>query len=260
MLLHPSFTGEILQKYGIPLKSHATEARTVIEYENMYGAIHYKILQEMGKYKYKIVSLGTSCFVRFTLGRYGLKPFKFEGEKSHPFDLSIHPISSIIECIRTDFNKYLDLNYISQDGNNFNHALYNAGFIHENDLNGDKKMWLERYKKRIDNFRELYGIECPIFFIMMESGITMTNDLYNQLIDCLSEKFKNYKFIYLTTQEADCPVYFDNVISFYKHIQLPTKDYKWQTSGYSETDVGIEFDLKTVEFVRNIIENSLTTK
>ena len=256
MEIHSSFNLEILKKYNIPLKKDPFIARDVEEFEKMYWEIHCKIRREMKKYSYKIVSLGTSCYTRFTLGRYGLKPFKFEGEESHPFDLAIHPISTIIHCIKSDFDKYLDLSYISQNKLWFYHNLYNISFVHEDDLNGNLKLFIERYEKRINNFRKLYLSKIPIFFIMFEDESNITYDEYKQLIDSLKLRFINYKFIYLTPTERKDLLYFNNVISFYRFCPLPDKYYKWQTSGCAETDLGIEFDLKNVEFCKNIIEKN----
>lgn len=256
-IIHNSFNGQILLKYGVCLKSYSSERRTVPEYETMYGRIHAQTMLEMEKYKYKIVSLGTSCFVRFLFGRYGLKPFKYEGEKSHPFDLCISPISSIINCIRTDFDKYLDIDYITQGTNTFHHELYDINFIHEDDLNGNLELFIERYKGRINNFRLLYTSEWPLFFIMFEEEPTINENTYKSLMTVLDMRFSNYKFIYLTTTESITPIYFDGTTSFYKFCQLPTKDYKWQTAGYADTDLGIEFDLKTIEYVKKIIETTI---
>jgi hypothetical protein len=58
----------------------------------------------------KLVSLGEACMARTLATRWGLKASKKFGEKTHPFDLSVHPSSCIPTLFANNFCNYLDLN------------------------------------------------------------------------------------------------------------------------------------------------------
>ena len=261
MIIHPTFNGEILKKYGILSKSHPWEARSTDDWQKTFGLVRCGIRREMEKYSYKIISLGLTCYVRWALSSWGLKPYKSEGEESYPFDLACYPISTIVRCIKTDFAEYLTPSYISQNRLTFHHDWYNIDFVHEKDLEGNPQLLIARYKRRINNFRKLYDTKQIIFFVMFnDTQNLITKNEYEELLSLLCQKQMNYRFIYLTPLEGNIPPYFDNINSFYRFCQLPDEQYKWQTKGCSETDLGIEFDLKNMEFVKNIIEKSFDYK
>ena len=72
---------------------------------------YLQILQDnraLGFERYHLVSLGYNCFGRMTFNYWGLKPRKADGEKTMPFDISVHPLSTVIKLLQTRFADYFD--------------------------------------------------------------------------------------------------------------------------------------------------------
>jgi len=147
------------------------------------------------------VSLGNNCTPRAYM-KYNLQLTKENGYKSCPFDLCITPYSSLIECLKTDFEHFFDLSLIwgtnaegdrsscgkgeqnitNRYGMIFNHEgsthshLFQEGkneddFYIRNDFFEFKK----RYRERIKNFKE-YMKKDTITFI-----INTDNTSYDEL-------------------------------------------------------------------------------
>lgn len=116
------------------------------------------------------LSLGEDCLPRTLLTRWGLKPPSKLGEKSHPFDLAIHPLETVLKLLEDDFSGYLDPESIIFDeklnictiptlGIHFNHEKGR-----EYSENNFTKL-IDTYKRRIDNFRLAVRDPSPIIFV-----------------------------------------------------------------------------------------------
>ncbi len=116
---------------------------------------------------YKIVTLGSSCFLKKILTEYGLKPSKADNEVSVPFDFCITPIKSLIEILNNNFIDYFkNLEYNLNTYNWFN-SKYKIIYNYDTDCTDEQKeKFTERYKKRIENFRNLISSsEKFIYFV-----------------------------------------------------------------------------------------------
>ncbi len=117
------------------------------------------------------VSLGEDCFVRTVLTRWGLKPSSNLGEKSCPFDLSVHRVSMLPAIIRSDFDGYLDLENFSfrKDLDYCQNNALKISFNHEKGskyAENDFEILRDVYRRRIANFRELLAADGRIVFLI----------------------------------------------------------------------------------------------
>lgn len=150
---------------------------------------------------YHIVSLGSNCLPRGLTTAIKLKPRRFYGEKSYPFDLSFNPdLKKTANLIETDFAGYFD-----------NLVINNITFPHDYDLS--EKAFLKRYTNRIKNFHQVMDSDKMVYFIHSNyKTVPLKADILN-LYKVLSNKRKTkpFKLIILTTEYiAGLP----NVIQF----------------------------------------------
>ena len=151
--------------------------------------------------QYEIVSLGCNCLVRTILTRGGVKPSKKEGELSCPFDLVSHPLPTIIKCLKTDFDGYLDDLFFEVRKRNFldfrKKGIWQKSdgtkFFHDKDCKiNDVQKIKTRISNRINNFKQIIKSDTPILFVInvIENGECLET-LYNELVKlCPHKKFK----------------------------------------------------------------------
>lgn len=123
---------------------------------------------------YYIVSLGNSCLSRALLVSAGLKPRRFYGEKSCPFDLyfstDIKNTIRLIENDFLDFFKDIDLD----------------AFPHDDKLT--IRQFKKRYQKRIENFLDIQKSEKIVYYVYSNyTNVPETTDI-TKLYDVLKAK------------------------------------------------------------------------
>lgn len=131
------------------------------------------------------ISLGWACFSTMYGVHTGLRERKSSGYKTCPFDLMLTNIEGVLDCIRTDFEDFLNLNYfdctthLPKEYFPVN-TKYDFKFNHEgfdNFIGPRSKIWapeyqqkfLDRYNTRVDNFRYYCNNAEYITFIAQES-------------------------------------------------------------------------------------------
>lgn len=151
--------------------------------------IYYKGLN------YKIVSLGGFCLPRILTTAAKLKPPKYYGEKSCPFDICIHnDIKKIIECINSDFKNYTDNITYNFSTQFYENKYFDAIYNHDAKLNLHEVK--KRYIKRIKNFRDILNEPTKIYFIYSLyyfGNYPTTEDILN-LYSSLKAKRRNNEF------------------------------------------------------------------
>lgn len=152
---------------------------------------------------YHIVSLGNSCLTRALAVATGIKPRRFYGEKSCPFDLCISNLEWIIELIENDFSNF------------FNNINLNV-FLHDEKLTIEQ--FKNRYNKRIQNFLDIQKSDKKVYYIYSNySTVPDTKDI-NRLYEILKTKRngKPFKLIILTKEQINVP----NVIQIPYDIKI----------------------------------------
>ena len=203
--------------------------------------------------KFHIISLGTNCFVRMTLNLWELKPRKAEGEKTMPFDLSIHPLQSILDFLKNDFNGYFE-NVVFDEQNQFwVNPRYGIKFIH--DKVNDRQLFEKRYKARIENFNSALSDNKPCLFICHVLGnpdVRLVNNLYETLKNkCTNKNFKLILAVFNGVLE-DC----DKNIKIYAR-NFPYENYLYMDKNVKFSQSGYEFEYNFMNCCRTELLNLL---
>ena len=185
---------------------------------------------------FHIISLGTNCFVRMTLNLWELKPRKAEGEKTMPFDLSIHPLDRVIHILKSDFKGYFDNIDYDTANNYWVNNISQIKYVHDHET--DKQIFIERFSRRIENFRAALSDDIPCLFICHVMGdveAQKANELYDIIAQsCSYKKFKLMFAVFngsLENCNENIKVYARNFP--YKNYSYMDKKVKFTKDGYN---------------------------
>jgi hypothetical protein len=119
----------------------------------------------------ELVSLGEDCLSRTIPTQWGLKKCAKLGEKTHPFDLAVHPLPKVVHLIASDFADYLntnDLVYIAER-NLCRNTQLNITFNHEigpQYAENGFALLRETYQRRVENFRSMLQTGRAMVFVV----------------------------------------------------------------------------------------------
>jgi hypothetical protein len=188
------------------------------------------------------ISLGWNCHSAFIGVSTGLRKTKQNGYKTCPFDEMITNYKGIIECIKDDFEflcdiKYLKLikippesKYLNTNGDGdlmiyntkykflFNHESPGHAnfFIHQKWTKGinhyvmnDYEEFINRYKRRIQNMKDLLNSKNMITFILTRPHTELCD--ISELNEVIINKypFLKFKFVFL---DFDKYIYYDHLL------------------------------------------------
>ncbi len=154
-------------------------------------ALYWFSLRDYLRFKYtknQIVSLGSNCLPRGLTTAINLKPRRFYGEKTCPFDLCVNKdLKKITHLIENDFNDFF-----------YNIIVNKENFPHDYKLS--HKNFVSRYQKRIDNFLKIMQSDKILYFIHSNyDKVPKREDILNlyKVIETKRDG-KPFKFILLT--------------------------------------------------------------
>jgi hypothetical protein len=215
--------------------------------------------QMFAGYDCKVVSLGTDCLSRTIPTRWGLKPPKALGERTHPFDLAVHPYEALCQVLDGDFATYLDTAQLAMGGRNYViHKRLKIQFNHEigeKFSENDYAYFLDFYKRRINNFREDTA-NYPVLFILH----MVNNHVPAELYDILARRLTRDDWRLLVINTSDTP-YDDGAAAapgrmLLQHVPYPYAGYVWHVVPHFTTPGGQAFERRIVAAVqRTIVEN-----
>lgn len=203
------------------------------------------------KKKVEIIPLGQNCMPRTILTRWKVKPKKLFGEFTFPFDLAVFETREITKSIKTDFSEFFfNINY-REDSKIWAKEPDCIEFVHEKCFReNDKAKLIDKYLKRIENFRSVMKSSEPLLFVQILGDCDDTNNLYQVLSDLRGEN--PFRFAVIDTQNITKA---HNGIDILK-IEYPSYDYKknWWKKEYYTTLEGVNFERKIAEFCRKITD------
>ena len=183
---------------------------------------------------FHIISIGSNCLPRVLTTAIKLKPRKFYGEKSCPFDFYISDLKRTTELIQNDFSDF------------FENLVVNKNlFPHDYQLNN--KQFKRRYEDRISNFLTLQQSDKMIYYIYTDyKKLPKVEDLEN-LYNILQQKRgeKPFKLIILTTKHLDLK----NIIQIPKEFSIDNS--RWVEFMINEYKI---YDNKYTRYCREIGE------
>lgn len=200
--------------------------------------------------KINIIPLGQNCMPRVILTRWGLKPHKFQGELTYPFDLAVFGIPEITKTLKTDFNEFFDnLEYKNKCWIKAPNCIE---FCHDKRYKeNDKQKLIDLYSKRIQNFRNTIQNKTPIIFVQILGDCQEIENQYKELKRLRADK--PFTFIIIDTENIVPEINLENV--HIKKIPLPNADYKqnwWKKDFYNSKD-GKLFEKQIADFCKKII-------
>ncbi len=212
--------------------------------------------QFFANYDYKLVSVGTDCLSRTIPTRWGLKPPKSLGERTHPFDLAVHPYEAVCEVLDRDFEEYLDVKWLGM--NNLNYVIHKKLKVHFNHEKGENfsaneySYFIEQYRRRINNLREDIANH-PILYVLHITASRVPCQLYEILA-----RGTPRGFALLAISTADDP--FEEATAadappgmILEHIPYPYAGYVWHIPAHYASPAGQAFDRRIVAAVRRTI-------
>lgn len=213
----------------------------------------YEENRKIGFDKYHLISLGYNCFARMTFNYWGLKPRKADGEKTMPFDISVHPLESVCQLLESHFAHYFDKIEFSDKGNCWINPEFKITFVHDHE--NDKELFLERYHSRIKALDEAIGDDIPCLFFAYNEGeieAAKINQLYQILLKICSHK--PFKLIYMVFN-APLPEGINQNIATYQ-ADYP-QGYVHMDKFTKYTFAGLGFEKAVVDFTREKLQQFL---
>lgn len=195
---------------------------------------------------FNFISLGSQCQPRTLLTKFGLKKSKSDGELSCPFDLSISPHNTVAKTINSNFDDFFyglhdlpDGSIKNQLGQIFNHEKESV-FKEKNYY-----AFIERYKKRINNFNQLSKLK-NTFFVIQTSEIKKTHSLLKSIIR--KDLSKNIIIINEGEVEKNNETYYRFFSLNIKiiNIKTPYKNYIWHKGEHAITKEGLDYETSII--------------
>ncbi len=190
------FICKLLTFWIIPSKNRR-RFREILFYFSYSDFIRFK------NTNYHIVSLGSDCVTRALAVATGIKPRKFYGEKSCPFDLYTSNLKRTIELIENDFTDF------------FKNINLDA-FPHDEKLT--IKQFQQRYTKRIQNFLDIYNSDKKVYYIYSNYKVLPDEKDITKLYNILKSKRngKPFELIILARKNINAP----NIIQIPYDIEI----------------------------------------
>lgn len=246
----------------IKLVSHQTENAS--EYlENIYS-IKLRNIKLIEQLEHNIISLGDNCLPRNIMTKYGLKRTKSKGELTYPFDLSIHPASSVSKLISTSFKDYFDPEqYSIEYGHPINKEL-GIMFNHERDSffrENNYAQLIARYEKRSNNFTHALDNEHNIF-VLHCSSISGISELLESIRsrNNSQDNLRDNHLIVIYTGKPDSNITTkfltlsdDKLKIHWINAPLPYQSYCWFKIDDFIDKRGLDFETKIIERLERII-------
>ena len=176
------------------------------------------------------ISLGWNCMPAINGIQLGIRQTKWNGYKTCPFDIGFTNYEGIVLCLREDFKHICDTEYLKvveapfqagtfekgvpiiyntrynfiynhesstpDGGNLYLNENWSGGKTHFIDNNFEK--FVERYTRRIENFKYYINNSTKIIFIISKYG-----DDLSDLSEVLKDKYPSLNYEYLYYQEEE---------------------------------------------------------
>lgn len=159
------------------------------------------------------VSLGSWCNVALNLRKNGMRKSAF------PFDwVASVDCEKFLEIFTTDFEYFLDEDYLFVKDSHFFNSYYHLEFPHDQVLSDpveDLEIFKEKYTRRINRFKEIENYQGKVFFIRSSFGysddpgrfyrcaenVSISDEYAWRLFHTLKDKFPRLDFVLII---SDC--------------------------------------------------------
>lgn len=209
------------------------------------------------KKEYVIIPLGFNCMPRTVLTRHGLKPHKWQGELTYPFDLAFFFIPEITKYLQNDFADFFENWELKQDKNQsfWIKPPFQIKFFHDKIISKEKL--IKRYKKRIENFYKQMKDSTPILFVQILTEEQSIDIVYNEL----KRLRENRPFKYIVIDTLDVLKGTENPVIDVLKMPYPSEEYRnnwWLRKHYKSAD-GKKFEKDFCDFCKKGIKELLNS-
>jgi hypothetical protein len=211
----------------------------------------------------EFVSLGEDCFSRTLTTRWGLKKPAGLGEKSAPFDLSIHRAGVTAGLIARDFANYIDPADLvfNEKTNHCYHQRLGVQFNHETgrEFAADNfAPLIAKYAARVDNFRAVMASGRPLALVFhgVRPHEVPLGERIARLWDVVAARWgsENKRMICINTWPCGAevvPTKVDRPEVAVLDLHYPRPDYVWHLGHVAFSEDGIAFEARCADFVRH---------
>lgn len=213
-----------------------------------------------------IISLGRSCLPRLMTAKWGIKKPRAFGERSFPFDLSVTPLTSVLQLLRSRFSGYLDDRFLAFDQGKM-HCVHTGLGINWNHEKGE--IWSDnnfsrlkdRYVKRIENFYKIFQEEKTSLFLLHTpfQSTEFPIDIACEILALHKREARcRLSMLCLKTEHHSGPPSFISRKSedksdfndlFLCDVPAPHPDYVWCKHEDFLLPAGLQFELRVVDAI-----------
>lgn len=172
--------------------------------------------------KYIIIPFGTYCLPRVIVALGRLKPKKFYGEKTCPFDLLFSDLYGNVNLLKAGFEDFFDDIIFDKNKNYYINKKYNIEFFHDGNLTYEE--FRVRYSNRIRNLLEYLNDKRHVYFLIATFEVPETFCL-KDLAETVKKYRKNDSFDIIVINQSKTKV--ETEISNVHMIDL-TSDMKFE--------------------------------
>ena len=230
----------------------------------------------------RLVSLGEACMARTLATRWGLKASKKLGEKTHPFDLSVHPAPCIPALLASNFCNYLDLEDLSiqPDKKTIFNKRHSISFNHDYGRYNTEALlpaFVSAQMKRVENLKaDTESSEHVVFLIYRDFSDTKV--FRQALLDlkfslAKMKEVKKYTIIALNSGpeisgpefravnssaeliEADTTNSGTTIVA---NIRTPFPGYTFYNPRHLFTSQGFNFEMTIADIIKKVISANLS--
>ena len=182
--------------------------------------ISFSLKSQRGKF----IPLGTNCFARTKLVKFGLKQRKKKGELSYPFDLCVTPIKSIAQILANNFEDYFEDSYFDNELNIWKNKKYSIVYWHDKAM--EKEKFVTRYKNRIENFKNITKTSKDLIFVTVIFNEKFDSDIYVSIEESLKKYCNNsFKYFVINIVPKCSNISFKTSNLIYREIVEPCENY-----------------------------------
>ena len=213
------------------------------------------------KYDYTLVSLGFDCLPRTISAKYGLIGSRASGRLTCPFDLSVHPLKSVITLLSSGFSGYFNSEHMEVIENKIpRNKILNILFNHDRNPEShadDFKGFMDIYRARVNNFKLYTSRDNVLFLINVRPS---DSSHLEELLILLNSIYPSSKCIILSSCHNAISTAEKFAFSFPVENKIPHDGYRWFMAEDFASEHGYKYECGLVDKITDLITRNFKLK